>query len=501
MLPPAMGYAQVSNNIPTNDYSYALIDKLAAVGLIKTPITAQRPWTRDYAARLVTEAMSNRDELIKGLESPDRPERGDYKSYNKLLAQKRFVDAILKELSAKYGDGLHVIASPKGEAIPCDQLHYNDIQFHPLSSASLTYTYLNNSPLPVGAAPPNRINDQFYPLAANQEGRHYEEGSNYYIETESSLTFPKYFSAYLRPQFQFIYTSTSAGDEAHAYIQNLYVKTGINSFEIEVGRDQLVWGNALHGGLMFSDNPRPLDMVKLSTSKPVKILVPVEATLIAANMGPSYDPEDAWVWGGKINVSPFEWLDLGFADITESKAGHSSVNRIGFDGKLVLNGLRGVNLYGEGYIENRDDEKFGWLAGVYFPRFDFIGKWSLRVEYENIAANTYTSSKYPSGWALNNLFIGSIMGPDSQKFTASADYNFTPQTKLGLAGGYMERKGVNNESHIFNAYTFAIPFQDNRLNFYSSLGWDYVTNSNFTSGNNKADLMFQAGLKMNFPEF
>lgn len=478
-------FAQASINIPVGDRSYELIDKLSASGLIKTPIIGQRPWTRDYAAKLIKEALDNKDKLTEPLE--DVQNRKSYKAFNKLFAKKRFIDAVLKQLTSDFAEELGTW-----------NVEHETFRIHPLSSISTTYTYLNNSPAIIPSNTYGNINANIHPLVANRQGRQYDEGSNFYWETEHSLEVLPYFAAYLRPQFQFRFAN-SGDDEAHAYIHNLYTKIGINNLEFEVGRDQLLWGQGLHGGLTFSDNARGLDMIKLSI--PYPLFGFLKATAVAANFGHEYNPDKTWVLGARIDLNPINWLDIGFNYLVETHSDVSSAKKISADTMLTFKQLRNSAVYGEVLIDDNQKHDLAWMFGVYLPSLDYTGKWSLRSEFERIGKYVYRSNKFNSGWALNTMLLGNIMGPDSEKAVAILGYNFSPISKIEINAGYLQSKDNNDEYHAMNTYSLEVPvmksekYDTTRLLLRTSFGWDYVTNKK------EADFMAEIGLKINFPEF
>lgn len=466
-LAPLVAMA-VTINVPVGDPTYELIDKLAASGLIDNPLVAQKPWSREYVARLVNEALENRQKILDPLDNYQLSS----KSYSHRLGHKRFVDDILKQLSSNFKEDL------------------KQVRIHPLSSISNTYTYLNNAPLPAG-------NALFHPLVGNRQGRQYDKGQNFYWETEHFAQISKYFSAYLKTQFEF-----RPNDETYAHIHNLYAKTGFKDLELEVGRDQLIWGEGLNGGLMFSNNPRGLDMVKLSSGI-FERLWNLKATAVLANLGPDYDPDKPWLGGARVDLMPVNFWAIGFGNINEF-GDNKTKKRFSVDTKFTSAKLRGTSIYGETYFDGNKSGDIGWIAGFYLPRLDYTGKWSLRAEYEKLGRAVYQDNKYRSGWALNKLFIGSMMGPDSTAITAVVSYNFSPLSKVSMNSSFIKRSNSTSEYHTLNIYSLEVPLNGHathQLKLRSSFGWDYVVNKEFTSGKKKADFLGEIGLTMYFPEF
>lgn len=485
-LPAVPSFAGTSVNVPVGDRSYELVEKLASAGLIRTPITGQRPWTRDYFADLIKEARSGRNILLDRLSVSGET---SYKRYNRRLAEKRFMDSIIHLLETDFAE----------------ELEGTDIAVHPLISLSGTYTYLNNPPLPVPSNVYGNIDAAIHPLVASRQGSKYPEGSNIYLETQHSARVSGYFAAYFRPQFQLQFPS-SGNDNGKIFIKELYAKTGINDLELEVGRDQLLFGQGLHGGLIFSDNARGQDMVKLSTARPLFGLI--RATAFISVLGNDQVPSRPWLAGGRIDAAPFDRLDIGLAYVAEMHSGVRSGRKISADTRLTLKECRGLSIYGEAMMDNNQGNHMAYLAGLYMPHFDYSGKWSIRAEYEGISDYVYRSTSFNSGWASDVLLIGNISGPGSNRVMGSLGYHFSAATKFEINIGYLGRSnGGIDEHHTVNTFALEAPFlklarfDTQRFLFRTAIGWDYVTNNDFVKDRNKADLMFEVGLKMNFPEF
>lgn len=494
-------HANSSINVPLDDPVYDLIAKLAASGLIEMPNYGQRPWTREYVGKMVAEALGNKQKLEDALDGA-----GTAEEYSTLLGHKRFINFILKKLSADYKSETLKHSNPETlKRCNIETLKRRNTEtptkFHPLSSISMRYTYLNNAPSPVPPANNYGNIDAFIqPLAANREGRKYIEGQNYYIETEHSAQVTPYFSFYARPQFEFLYPE-NGDEETHVYLHNLYAKTGWKDIELEFGRDQMLWGQGISGGLLFSGNPRGLDMIKIASPYPLALFWPVRFTALAANLGPEYNPKETWIVGGRVDLSPLDWWNFGFNYVSELHDNHAANQKLSFDTRVVVKKMRGWTLYGEGLIDDNDAAHMAWQAGLDLPRLDYIGKWSLGVEYQQINKYVYRNTDYPSGWALNKFLIGNSTGPESNMVTTRIDYHFTPESKVEISGGYIFRGSPTNEHHAINEYLFMAPLKKNRLYLTAEFGFDYVVNKDFAAGNNKADFLGEIGLTLKFPEF
>ena len=66
-------HAASSINVPLDDWSYDALDKLSGFGLLNSDMTGSKPYTRLETARLVLEAIYEKEKNPKVTNSPNSP--------------------------------------------------------------------------------------------------------------------------------------------------------------------------------------------------------------------------------------------------------------------------------------------------------------------------------------------------------------------------------------------------------------------------------------------
>jgi hypothetical protein len=437
--PASAGYS--TTNVPVNDPVYRDIDKLIAAGLVRDDIYGQRPWSRVEIARLISDAMKN----SAGVEVPP------------------YINEILRELEREYQDELSGSNATKAR----------------LDEVRFDYTLLDS---PDRTVPVNNglgsINAFVNPFASYQEGRHFVDGSTLAIEPTVSADLTKFFSFYARPRFELLIPK-SGGDQVNPIVQQLYGKFAYKNFELEVGRDSLVWGQGEYGGLILSNNARPLDMIKISSSAPfylpsiLKYLGPSKATFFIANLGPQQSFRYPFLYGLNLSIKPTTWLELGldhtiitggegapslnWYDPVEEfffvrpNGAHSNIEtadqRFGINWRLKIPPLRNTEWYfetlwddfGRQTVIANITQQMAFVSGIYIPRLLDDGSADLRLEYTRIPAPLYRNSTWVTGYSLDQRLIGSETGPDGNTIRVVSNYDLNPRLMLTGEAAYEER--------------------------------------------------------------
>jgi hypothetical protein len=462
-------FSRSSPNVPIDNHVYRDIDKLAAAGLIKDAMFGQRPWSRMEIARLITQARRQFGD------------RSTVASNDPGVSLNVMVAEILERLESEYREELS-----DGKPLP----------FHFLEEVSLDATVLKS---PIRSVPEENglgsIKAKINPLVAYREGRHFTDGGTLGFETVHWAQISDYFSVYARPRFEMLMPGTGSSG-ANVRGQEIYGKFNFRNFELEIGRDALVWGSGEHGGELASNNARNLDMLKISNDSPLihpwifKYLGPSKYTLFAADLGPDYVLKNAFLFGFSATIKPVSFLEIGFEHqmtmggqtapnlsfkdfmlefffqrpIRYSQHSPYNLNfadhHVGLNVRTEVPQLHHSVIYGEGIFEDFGRESFwpqftqqmAFLLGYYFPLFTADGSDDLRIEYEHIPAAYARHGIWTSGLTETNFLRGSALGPDGQGIHIAWRHS--------LPSGIQTKSEMHYEARDSNTYTATTTSQD-----------------------------------------
>jgi hypothetical protein len=507
--------AQIGVNV-YDEVVYNYLDKLVSSRLVKTYSPNQRPLSRYAVAKMVIEA--------RGVTSYDDSE---------------YIEQIIVELEEEFQKEIDAIKEKKKGLI----------DFRPINKFRATWTATDQPEEPM---PNNGLGTALagvQPLLAYKEGRHFNKYANFRFDTEHWLELTPYFSAYINPE---LYTE-SATDEnrAGAEVHRGYLKGGYRNFEVQVGRDEVRWGPGAYGSLLFSSNPRGLDMIRATTPSTFRLpwvfrhLGQWRFTTLFSWMGTSYQRKNAILSAYRVDYQPFYWWDIGFDHavfmggagakdpnittaigeyvgfIFDSGNSRASSNHVmGFDMSFSIPPLRGLQLYGKVLFEDTNDENVlmfkhnaSWLGGIYLPRADSEGKLSMRIELARTGEYAYRHGFYSSGFSIGGKFLGYDAGSDTYSGLFQADYIFNLDEFIRSSFRYLKRSS-NTYSAVFNAagnqtnlvvntagtkeyhYLFKVGGQkrlSRRINMFGEVGLDYTQNKFFVQGRNDWDFAIQVG--------
>lgn len=540
------GEGGTSLNVPIEDPVYLDIDVLIAHGLVNDVVIGQRPYSRLEVARIISEARAN-------FHPTDVTQATGFEDAAKLIGRGRYIEKLLSFYEKEYGEACH---PHEGGVIPAGVSGYleysNSRDSRSCGNDKLTggsrinflrkleFDTVYNSSAPRNVPTNNgvgRINAMATSFDQNQQGVTYQDGFNYLIRTAHDLYITKYAAATLEPLFEF------APDDAHAYIQRLYAKGGWENIELEVGRDNLLFGQGEFGGLILAATARPLDMIKLSNTHPWHGM---KATFFVSTLGPEREFPWTYLYGGKFSIRPCSLFEVGISEailmggdgapsvnwwepITElipTRKTNNDSHAFGIlDMRFTIPPLRNSVIYYDGRIEQSvlrafehlgnllDQTAFTW--GFYVPRLVDRGSTSLRIEYQHATPITARSQVWTDGWTLDRRLLGNPLGSDADAVHATLYWRPYPTygARLDLAfENYYSNTYTWNDNEVQKAASGVTEsryrvvggldlFRNKRLQLELAAGYERIEDWNFTSGKGVNNMLLLGRFKFNFDEF
>jgi hypothetical protein len=532
----AHSYSSVT--VPLSDPAYRQLDKLAGFGLVKTMMQGQRPYVRSEIARLIAEAMENYPSFeAKYREAPEM----DVETSGKWLRAKVYLDGLLRDLKDRFRPELIQRGALPGEVPRFQGRVFDYVQFDFIYLDEDTEIIIPENGL-------GGVSAILQPLVAYREGRHYQKGANWSFETQNWIRLGKYFSFQAEPRFQMQVARDGLQDETQVFVQRLNGRFTWNKLDIEIGRDSIDWGPSNRGGLTFSSNPRPLDMIKISSVSPFyypfffRKLGMNEMSLVVANLGSDQVFKNPWLVAYKISNRRNPYFEFGFSQALI--LGGEGAPDIGFGGGVVeffditsndesslrnvaieligrIPKFRGLEIYSEVQfadfstnLETLFVDDTSYLAGAYLPRLNFSGTLDLRVEYRRLAPRYARSPIFTDGMTEDNRLLGDPLGPDAWAVSLQTFYEMNSQNWFSFSFQF-SRRHQDFYRHLQDGSVVQILDGADQNRFLCGLAWKHwfrsnleghigvgfghVQNPNFVSGTQEWNWAGEAGFKVYLP--
>ncbi|MBM3264204.1 MAG: hypothetical protein FJY97_12375 [candidate division Zixibacteria bacterium] len=435
-------YAQTSVNTPASDPVYQALDVLAGHGLADDMIYGQRPYSRREIARLLTRAQRLWTEQSIAYRNA-----------------KPGIDVLLERFIREYQD--------EAEQTP-DKRRFRISHGYRMTGYLASSTY---RPVPRD----NRLGEIDAVIGsfdAYNEGRALARGASVFLTSSHSFHLSRHASVWLEPQI--------AVNGWNPGPLRLYLTAGWKNIAFQIGRDQLLWGQGSHGGILFSSHARPLDMIKLHNPYPFRfpsifgVFGPTRITFFVANLGSGSHPRYAFVYGAKASFKPSRYVEVAFSHaimmggdgapgvsffepLTELFPVHKLFRNLQvtdianhefglFELCLTLPRLRHAVVYGEGVFEDSPARglsfpdnllnQMSFQTGLYLPRLTDSGSMSLRFDHRHIAPWAYRHHRWTTGFTLNRRLLGSPLGPAADGFSMIWGWRRSETIQTMLNGAY-----------------------------------------------------------------
>ena len=460
--------------VPLDSWIYPALERLAAMGYVKSASLGIRPWTRLECARQVMEASELQADADAPLE----------------------VQQLYSALSAEFAHDFELMSGERNLGAQLESVYSRSLE---ISGKPLTDNY------------------HFGQTLLNDYGRPYEQGFNA-TAGASGWTTAGPFVAYAQGEYQSAPSAPSLSPAALGFISSVdgwppspatlpiaaisrfqlldaYVGMNVSNWQLSYGRRSLWWGPSEGGTMIFTNNAPPLNnMFSIDRVSPFRLPwifrylgdIHFEAfigqltgqeflsTTFSGKTGPTIGqygkalhPQPS-LSGGKISFK----LTQNF-EFSMSKTTIYGGPGLPLTPKTLLDATFGIHVHGDVLGDGRTTADFAyripkmrdWLTfygeamsedqpspipymrqsifqgGLYFAKIPRIPKIDLRLEGGATSAVGYNvepagyfywNAQYVNGYTNNGGFIGSWLGRAAQGEAIRTNYWLSAKSKIGL---------------------------------------------------------------------
>ena len=441
--------AQGTAIVPIGDPVYADLDRLEELGVIRSAIMGQRPYSYREMARLVREARAN---AVIGPAPGD-----DFATVDPL------VDALVVRLEQRLA---RVAARPIS---PLEEV----------AGIANTTNAVRRPPVPAGSsASPQATID---PLALRRLGDPAVRGGSLALELLQRAEPASWIAVNLRERFEAADPRDDARVPRAASVLEAGVRARWRNVALMMGREQIGWGSGGRGGLFLAADAPALDQLSLASDHPfvlpslLRHIGPLSATLMLAELGPSVVRTRSMLLAYKLSARPTASLEVGatfenhfggaggrtssfwyrvidFLPMIDIFRRHNYVDTthvfdvdsdkaIGTDVRWRIDRLGGVTVAAEILLDDFDVHRLNSILNYAashaltstVPRLASPA-WSLRLDATHMGPLTYTHFNLTQGMTTRGRLLGNELGPDAKAFGAELRWMPSAATSLALGG-------------------------------------------------------------------
>ena len=445
--------------VPLDSWVYPALDRLAALGYIKTQFVGLRPWTRAECLRQIEEAEYFAQDL------PGESE----------------VTATLKQLRDYFKE---------------DGQSYESFR---VDSVYTGYTNISGPPL--------TNSYHFGETLWNNQGRPYQQGGNLYTGASVSAVAGPFFM-FAQGEYQHapggpaltpaqevvianmdgnpVLTPAAVASTDRFYPLDMYAGVKLGEYALTFGKQSLWLGPGESGPLMLSDNADPMYMLRLTRTTPLVLpgflrhIGEIRGEFIVSKLSGHQFPARPFFNLQKISFHPTQNLEIGFtraslwAGVGHPFTAHSVLRNFtsngdstsgatdpgdrksGFDFSYRLPGMRKwLTLYSDMYSDDdpsplANPRRAAVNPGLYLSHFPFFSKLDLRVEVVSTQSLVptdrgpdflYFNDDYHDSNLNKGFLFGNQTGRDARTYQAWSTYHFSAATSLQF--GYRDTKMSN----------------------------------------------------------
>lgn len=418
----------------------AAYEKLISCGVVEKPFYAQRTWTEHG----ILEALK----------------KTDTSSLSTTYCSKEDIESLIQKIKTDLTSNFNTSTHQ----------HFNTV----LHDLQLSTQYISGGTSIYPTIGRGTINAFRNPLFDNEQGSLLGEGLNALMAAEASVYWKNH-EFFVRPEGDLLINSDNQNiTSGRATLHQAYGFFHWKYVDLIAGRAPMIGGQGEYGGFLYSENARPLDLITLTNTEPIRFpwifkhLGKYKFSFITGNHGPEHEFPWAFFSGVSIDYKPVSWFELNLSHLfqfggennNQLDAGEYFASLFNFIPSIFHDVERGANKITEadlrffidrwmglqGSVEySCDDANTGswralkkhftqnssWRAGLYATRFlDSIAD-SLRAQFTITAPIAYRHSEFNDGWTQNGFIIGNPLGPDGKRIDLAWTHDWRGSTRLG----------------------------------------------------------------------
>lgn len=498
--------------------------KLIACRAIPTPFYGQRIWTTETIA----EQMMNARESIR-LQS---------------LKKLRCSDATVQKLLGRF-DGL----------VALEKKHFEQAgpYARPFERVGVSYNWLAGNTTDI--LPANQrgsIDAAANSFFEDRDGRFQSNGHSLSLESAHELSWGRQ-RFFAQPHFDVTFArDLGSVKNTHATLLRGYGLLRWKNLQVLLGRDSVIWGQGEYGGLLFSENARPLDHFQMTNEELFRMpwifshLGRWKFTYIGGTLGPEQVHPWNFFTGLSIGLKPSENVELnishifqfggtGSLDMTPGQGFREffgfiplfSQTTAGGTNKITVANIRvhipplRMQTYFEYLVDDSNisaslraikkhiTHNSAYKLGAFLPCLTQDCMDSARLEVVTAGPIAYRHGDYQSGWTENRDIIGDPAGPDSwsARFSWLHEWSSLTSSRLDLrwtkrdsntyivsADGLTVSVAADNpaETRSYAAFTQTIHFE--KFHLKPTVGLEYVANTGYVAGVSNVNGLVGIGL-------
>lgn len=438
--------AQVTAPVPLESRTYERVEQLLSAGLVETALAGQRPYSRLEVARIAREAR------VRLLE---RQSAGNPRHER--------ISRILTALEREYAPELAVLGQPGAAATS-----------RALDGAAASAMLLDSPGRPIEDVGLGGIDARVNPLVEHRGGRQYGDRATFAGEMAAHVQAGRHLA--LDGQVRI----TGSEEAADARVRALAASVGARNIVLRVGRQPLLLGQGISGGLFASRNAPALDMIALGNDIPARLpwvldrLGLARGTVFVADLGGDQFFPHTKLVGWKVSFLPSSRFEVGMSLLSQQGGEGAPGARwhervldvvtivdvlflqdrdLVFSNKLAGFDLRWrlppVELYFDGMADDFDVRRLGsslwedagYVAGVVLPELGRSGAGRLEAEFQHTGLRYYQHGQFQSGVTVDGTIIGLPLGPRGDALLARFRWDPAAAWTLAVTGALEQRSG------------------------------------------------------------